>query len=213
MGRNGNDVFVLGEESLAADDLEPRGEDAADFALGDIAEHDSIAFAPRSRIAEPLPPRPRFPVRRRLALLALGAAVAAVAVALFRGVGASGGDSAAPSASLQAQAQAPALVVKAPRPQDSLSQAVSRAYPVARQPVHAKRKQHKLKKRPRGGPEREPNSEPAPVGPPVDAPVPTPVPLPVPAAEPAPVSSPPDPSPPPTGGGGSVARPEFGFER
>jgi hypothetical protein len=137
--------------------------------------------------------------------------VAVLGFVLLNGGAGGGGDSVDPSP--PSQAHAPAAVVQASQPHDSPSLALSRSYPVAHQPAPPKLRQHKLRKRPRGGPEREPNSESAPVGPPVDEPAPAPVPLPVPATEPAPVSPPPDPSPPPTGGGGSVARPEFGFER
>jgi hypothetical protein len=208
MGRNGNDVFVLGEESLAADDALPTQEGLEDFAVNRTDQSDAALFASRSPAPPPSKSGPRF-AARRLAVFGIGAAVAASAVVLFHGVEDGGGrDSVAASPS---PAHAPAAVAQT-SPLEPFSPRVShRPHPAHRKPVHLKPKKSKLKNRPRGGPEREPNSEPAPVGPPVDAPAPASVPLPV--TEPAPSSPPSDPSPPPTGGGGSVARPEFGFER
>lgn len=208
MGRNGNDVFVLGEESLTADDLPAREESRGDFLVGDSGEGDFSSFESRPAPTAPLQVGFRSVARRNLAALALGAGAVVLGLVLLNGGGGGSADS-----SPSPQAHAPAAVVQVSQPHDSAPLALSRSHPVAYQPVRPHSKQHKLRKRPRGGPEREPNSEPAPVGPPVDEPAPASVPLPVPATEPAPVSSPPDPSPPPTGGGGSVARPEFGFER
>lgn len=209
MGRNGNDVFVLGEESLAADDALPTQEGIGGFAVDGVDQSDAASFASRSPAPPPSKSGPRF-AARRLAVFGIGAAVAASAVVLFHGGGDGGGrDSVAASPS--PEAHPPAAVAQTSPLEPSSPRVSHRPHPAHRKPVDAKPEKSKLKNRPRGGPEREPNSEPAPVGPPVDAPAPAPVPLPV--TEPAPSSPPPDPSPPPTGGGGSVERPEFGFER
>lgn len=215
MGRNGNDVFVLGEESLAADDFAPRGDEAEDFVVAEPDKGDFVSSSRQSRAASPFRVGPRFAARRRLAVLAIGAAMVVLTLVLLHG-GPDSGDGVSAGSSSAPQAQAPPATVQPSPAQHSPLLALSRSHPVGRRPVGRRlkaRRRHKLEKRPRGVPEREPNSESAPVGPPVDEPAPAPVSPPIPTTEPAPVSSPPDPSPPPTGGGGSVERPEFGFER
>ncbi|MGA8745669.1 MAG: hypothetical protein WB507_07380 [Solirubrobacterales bacterium] len=201
MGRKQNDVFVLGDESLAAEPSATREPDP--LALMDAQMPDGESSSP------PAPARPtEHPggsgpsVTRRLAVLGLGAAAAATLGALEL----SGAGPVHPQHD-QTSSRSPLAaspVASAPAP----AARPARARPFAPKP----RPRHReLMRRPRHLHHREPEREPSPEQAPVSSPVEAPAPPPLTVASPTPV--PPQPSPPPpSGGGGPVAR-EFGFER
>jgi hypothetical protein len=208
MGRNGNDVFVLGEEAFDADSIPDRFEDEE--------------TAPRSRspfAASPTAPaamRPsrgasRVGTRRALAAVGLGGGIVVLlGVLVLGGSGGSSVDSPAP-----ARTEAPVVKVGASA-QPRRPVRVYRRAEIA--PAHSLGRV--VREQPRPLPEhahhrRVHSSGPAPVSAPaVEESVPEEsAPEPVSVAVPQPPSPPPVSSPPPASGGGSSGRPEFSFER
>jgi hypothetical protein len=203
MGRNGSDVFVLGEEAL---DVES---DSDSFEEDEGLEAQS-PFAVPPAVPTSLRVSRRFSgvdARRLLAVVGLGGGIVVLAGVLVLG-GGGGSTAKAPS---PARTQTPVVEagVSAPpsRPVEADRQvAVAPARSLGRAPrreeARAPRHVHRHVKR------REPVSKSAPV---VAEPAPAPVPVPV--AVPQPPSPPVAPSPPPASGGGSGGGPEFSFER
>jgi hypothetical protein len=201
MGRNGNDVFVLGEEALGADSIADRFEDEE--------------TQPRSRSPFAAPPtapaalRPsrglsRVAGRRFLAVLGLGGGIVVLAgVLVFGGSGDSSLDSPEP-----VRTEAPVVEAGAsaqPRP-------VHLDRRVAVAPTRSLRRVARERPRPlrKHSHRRVRRSDPAPESAPAVEEL---APEPVPVAVPQPPSPPPVSSPPPSSGGGSSGRPEFSFER
>jgi hypothetical protein len=202
MGRKQNDVFVLGDESLAAEPIAARDPDPA--GVKDARE-------PNGESPSPAPARPVGPPAgsamgaRRFAVLGLGAAAAATLGALeLSGAGPAHPqrDQTSPRSPLvvspAASAPAPPTRAAPARPADPKREPRPRHLTVERRP----RQIHHSE------PEREPSPKQAPVSSPVDAPVPSPPPV----ATPGPAPLPPSP-PPSLGGGGSGSGEQFGFER
>jgi hypothetical protein len=195
--RKQDDVFLIGEESLFAEQASEPDPDPATAAIGPGA----VEFdAP---LRGPSPPRPlgALPGPRGLALLGLGAAAAATLGALEL----TGGGDRAPvqdetsarspqiarsAASAPAQAEVPSHLVTPDQPKPERPPTPWRT--VTTHP---------------GEPEREPTPPVAPVSSPVPVTLHSP-PASAPAVEPAPPSPPPSSS-----GGGSGGVERFGFER
>jgi hypothetical protein len=191
MGRNRNDVFVLGEESLPTE-VEPSvGEPPAEE-----PPRPSIGSEGGSSFTAAWSPS------RRLAALGLAAGAAAIVCVLALGGGA---EKRPPVARTPAVSPSPReATVSTPSPP---------AHAVPRRPVDSKPRPVSRKPRhhPRSEPEREPTIVSAPSDSTVDIPAPALVPAPAP-----PAPSEPPPSPPHfggDGGGSPSARPEFSFER
>jgi hypothetical protein len=206
MRRNQNDVFVLGDESLVAEPLGPRGPAPV---AATKARKDGGSLPPLLS-AHPV----GFPAGsalgvRKLAVLGLGAAVAATLGALeFSSPG-----SAHPQADVTSSHAA--LVM---RPVSSAPAPASHPVPVRHVVPKARPKHRRPSVRRRtvdvhhDETEREPNLEEAPESSSVEVPAPPPVP--VTTSAPAPVPPPTVPSPPPApAGGGSGSGEGFGFER
>ncbi|HWW67483.1 MAG TPA: hypothetical protein VNY83_05820 [Solirubrobacterales bacterium] len=201
MGRKQNDVFVLGDESLAAEPIAARDPDPP--AVTGAREPNGESPPAPARPCDP-PGGSAAGATRRLAVLGLGAAAAATLGALeLSGAG--------PAHPHRDQTSPRSLLAASPAP--SAPAPPTRAAPARpADPQSKPRPRHLTVRRPRrihhGEPEREPNPEQAPVSSPVQAPAPPPPPV----AAPAPAPLPPSPPPPP-GGGGSGGRERFGFER
>jgi hypothetical protein len=210
MGRNANDVFVLGEEAFEADSISDR-----------FSEEEEAPSAQSPFAAAPTGPadlrRSRGVshrgARRALAAVGLGGGIVVLlGVLVLGGSGDSSMDSPAPP---RTETPVVKLGVSA---QPSRPVRIHRRAEIA--PAHSiGRPAHK---RPRPVPEHAPHrrvrrSQPPPVSaPPVEEPAtapPAPEPVPVPVAVPQPSGPPPVSSPPPAVGGGSSGRPEFSFER
>lgn len=197
MRRKQDDVFLLGDESLFA-------EQAATRNLGSATGDGQGAGGetPPASLTSPAHPGSSLPGARRLAVLGIGAAAAAS----FGALELTGGGTSHP-ARPQASARSPLIARSAA--------SVPATPEEARPTVHSKQpspRHQEARRRPEPihhrKPEREPTAQEAPVGTPVDVSAPSPPPAPAPAPVPSPLS----PSPAPTGGG-SRGREQFGFER
>jgi hypothetical protein len=201
MGPKQNDVFVLGDESLATEPIAARDLDhPAPPELG-VPSGESFSPPAHACCGGQSGGSPTS-VTRRLAVLGLGAAAAATLSALeLSGAGPAHpqSDQTSPRSPLAIRGAASAAAPSA-RP------ARARAIAPRSRPRH-----RKVMREPRHLRHDEPKREPGPEHAPVSSPAKAPAPPPLAVASPTPV--PPQPSPPPpSSGGGSVAR-EFGFER
>lgn len=201
MGRKQNDVFVLGDESLAAEPI----------ATGDtdLPAPTELQVPSGGSSSPPVHARSggqsggsAASVTRQLAVLGLGAAAAATLGALeLSGVGPAHpqSDQTSPRSPLAARpaASAPAPSARPAPARPIAPKSRPRHRDVVRQPRHLHHSE----------PEREPSSEQAPVSSPVEAPAPPPL------AVASPAVSAPSPSPPPAARGGGRGEAEFGFER
>jgi hypothetical protein len=210
MGRNANDVFVLGEEAFDADSISDRfsDEESAPSAQSPFAAAPTAPAAlRRSRGAS------RIGARRVFAAVGLGGGLLVLlGVLVLGGSGGSGGGSPAPPSTKTPVVKADAGV----RPSRPVR--IHRRAEVA--PAHSPGRVARKRSRPLPGHAHHRHarsSDPAPVSaPPVEEPVsapPAPEAVPVPVAVPQSPSPPPVSSPPPAAGGGSGGRPEFSFER
>jgi hypothetical protein len=207
MGRKQNDVFVLGDESLATETIGGRDSDAEGTHDGEAptkklprlgSSGAGAAFAPASQAP------------RRLAVLGLGAGTAAVITCLVLLLEAGGQEpSLTPATSSSTSPSTPTVKSAAVSPAPTPPQR-----PVAPLP---KREQPQPKpRRPRHEPERKPLTNPAPISSPVDVSAAAEETIPV-YTEPAPTpeSTPPPPPSVPSSlpGDGTSSGGEFGFER
>jgi len=203
MGRKQNDVFVLGDESLAAEPIATRDPDPPALTDGQVPSGESSSSPAPARSSEQ-PGCSGASVTRRLAALGLGAAAAATLGALELSGAGPGYPQRDQTSSRPPLAASPAASASAPNAQPAPARPLA---PTLRpRPRHGdvmRRSRHLH----HGEPRREPRPEQAPVSSPVEASTPPPIAV----ASPAPV--PPHPSPPPPSGGGGSVGGEFGFER
>jgi hypothetical protein len=207
MGRKRNDVFVLGDESLATETIGAQDSDAE----GIYGEEGLTKKLPRlgsSGAGSAFAPASTAP--RRLAVLGLGAGTAAVITCLVLLLEAGGQE---PSLSPLTSSST------SPRSPTVKSAAVSPAPMPLQRPVVQKPKrehpQHTPHRRPRHEPERKPHTNPAPSSSIVDVTVPAVDTVPFAEPAPAPESAPPPPPSVPSSldSGGTSGAGEFGFER
>ncbi len=191
--RNKNDVFVIGDEQLAAETQtlrEPENDAAAD--------RQEPGGAPPPGLGD-RPSRGRSHSARCLAALGISAAVAAALGTLeLTSSGAPRPSQGAKTSARQALVLRPAPSAAAPPPPS----------PSARDTQPGRSRSAGQSHR-HAVPVSEPEREPVPAMAPVSSPTPT---VPLPAPQPTPATTPPSPSPPSSGGGpGGVE--SFGFER
>jgi hypothetical protein len=206
MGSKRNDVFVLGDEILAAESTATQ--DTGSEGAGDGWDEDVQVAGLKATAPVALRTRATS-APRRLAAFGLGAGAAAAIAAALLAEGGGHGATSSPSSTSSVSPPPPnaASVSKVVRP--SLPARPHRSHRPQPRIRKAERKpdEHRGKK-----PEREPIYDEAPVSSPVVISTPAPAPTPV-AAAPTPSLPPSATSPPVSDEGGSGGREEFGFER
>jgi hypothetical protein len=209
MGRKRNDVFVLGDESLATETIGAQNSDS-DGAFDGEGLTKKLPRLGSSGAGAAFAPASSAP--RRLAVLGLGAGTAAVITCLALLLEAGGQESSLSPATSSTSPHSPTVKSAAVSPAPTPPQRPIVHKPKREHPQHT-RPQH----RPRHEPERKPLTNPAPNRSLVEIPAAAVETIPPPLLEsaPAPESAPPPPPSVPSSldSGGASAGGEFGFER